>query len=50
MQVEQEDQKNQAGDKEEKKSETEEMEVNDTMDGLITKNGDSDITGLWSGI
>lgn len=37
MQVDQEDQKNQAGDKEEKKAETEEMEVNKTMDWLITK-------------
>lgn len=31
MQVDQEDQKHQAGDKEEKKSETEEMEVNEAM-------------------
>lgn len=34
MQVDQEDQKQQAGDKEEKKSETEEMEVNEAMCGL----------------
>lgn len=37
MQVDQEDQKYQAGDKEEKKSETEEMEVNEPMDRLRTK-------------
>lgn len=37
MQVDQEDLKNQAGDKEEKKSVTEEMEVHDIIDRLITK-------------
>lgn len=35
MQVDQKDQKNQTGDIEEKKSETEEMEVNETMDRPI---------------
>lgn len=34
MQVDQEDQKHQAGEKEEKKSETEEMEVNEAICGL----------------
>lgn len=34
MQVDQEDQKHQAGDKEEKKSETEEMEVKEAICGL----------------
>lgn len=37
MQVDQEDQKHQAGDKEEKKSETEEMEVNEAICGLKAK-------------